>query len=155
MPRGAKPKPTALKKLQGNPGKRPLNKKEPQPRIVSLLDPPGWLGQHGKEEWVRVVRDLPKGMVTVLDRAVLENYCAAYDEWRTCLTMIKKYGRTQENNGRRFNSPYVSQCQRARLDLNRFAAELGFTPSARSRVRSEHGESDSDADKEFAEIVGI
>ncbi|HZK10243.1 MAG TPA: phage terminase small subunit P27 family, partial [Clostridia bacterium] len=29
--RGRKPKPTALKVLEGNPGKRPLNKNEPQP----------------------------------------------------------------------------------------------------------------------------
>jgi len=155
MVRGAKPKPTKLKKMQGNPGKRALNREEPEPRVVDLHDPPGWMGQFGKEEWVRVVRELPTGMVTVLDRAVLENYCAAYDEWRTCLSMIKRYGRTQMNNGRRFNSPYVSQAQRARLDLNRFAAELGFTPSARSRVRADHGESDSDSDKEFADIIGI
>ena len=30
--RGRKPKPTAVKKLQGNPGKRPLNKREPKPK---------------------------------------------------------------------------------------------------------------------------
>ena len=152
---GPRPKPTVLKKLQGNPGKRALNKREPKPRVVALMEPPAWMGKHGREEWVRVVRELPRGMVTVLDRAVLENYCAAYDEWRTCLTMIKKYGRTQINNGRRFNSPYVSQCQKARIDLNRFAAELGFTPSARSKVKGDHGESDSEADREFADIVGI
>ncbi len=28
---GRKPKPTAVKKLEGNPGKRKLNKKEPVP----------------------------------------------------------------------------------------------------------------------------
>jgi len=155
MVRGRKPKPTKMKKLQGNPGKRKLNDAEPEPRVVPLLEPPGWMGPYGKDEWVRVVRELPQGMVTVLDRAVLENYCATYDEWRTCLVMIKKYGRTQMNNGRRFNSPYVSQAQRARVDLNKFASELGFTPSARSRVRGSDGESDSDADREFAEIVGI
>lgn len=29
--RGRKPKPTALKELEGNPGKRTLNDKEPKP----------------------------------------------------------------------------------------------------------------------------
>ncbi|MEQ8198694.1 MAG: phage terminase small subunit P27 family, partial [Clostridiaceae bacterium] len=29
--RGRKPKPTAIKVLEGNPGKRPLNKNEPKP----------------------------------------------------------------------------------------------------------------------------
>jgi len=30
---GRKPKPTALKIIEGNPGKRPLNKNEPKPDI--------------------------------------------------------------------------------------------------------------------------
>ena len=32
--RGRKPVPTALKKLRGNPGKRPLNDAEPKPDVV-------------------------------------------------------------------------------------------------------------------------
>ena len=34
---GRKPKPTALKRLEGNPGKRPLNAMEPVPPTVPLL----------------------------------------------------------------------------------------------------------------------
>lgn len=38
---GRKPKPTALKKLEGNPGKRKLNTKEPIPaKGILLLDIP-------------------------------------------------------------------------------------------------------------------
>ena len=34
---GRKPKPTAMKELEGNPGKRKLNKKEPIPEIVIFI----------------------------------------------------------------------------------------------------------------------
>lgn len=39
---GRKPKPTALKKLEGNPGKRKLNTKEPVP-AKGMPDCPVWL----------------------------------------------------------------------------------------------------------------
>ena len=34
MPRGRRPKPTHLKLIEGNPGKRPIDGAEPQPGIV-------------------------------------------------------------------------------------------------------------------------
>src|SRR5574337_418462 len=37
--RGRKPKPTARKKLEGNPGKRKLNKREPKPRMSADIAP--------------------------------------------------------------------------------------------------------------------
>ena len=37
--RGRKPKPTALKVLEGNPGKRPLNDREPVPPKATLEMP--------------------------------------------------------------------------------------------------------------------
>lgn len=39
---GRKPKPTAVKKLEGNPGKRKLNTKEPNPG-KGMPDCPAWL----------------------------------------------------------------------------------------------------------------
>ena len=39
---GRKPKPTAVKKLEGNPGKRKLNTKEPVP-AKGMPDCPEWL----------------------------------------------------------------------------------------------------------------
>ena len=42
MGAGRKPKPTAMKELEGNPGKRKLNKKEPMPG-KGMPDCPKWL----------------------------------------------------------------------------------------------------------------
>ena len=51
--RGRKPKPTALKKLEGNPGKRPLNELEPLPQ-VTMLRCPNWLEPEARTEWRRL-----------------------------------------------------------------------------------------------------
>ena len=47
--RGRKPKPTAMKVLEGNPGKRPLNFAEPHPE-KKLPDCPEWLEDEAKAE---------------------------------------------------------------------------------------------------------
>ena len=47
---GRKPKPTALKKPEGNPGKRKLNTKEPMPG-KGMPDYPKWLLPEAKKEW--------------------------------------------------------------------------------------------------------
>ena len=46
---GRKPKPTAVKKLEGNPGKRKLNTKEPVP-AKGMPDCPEWLLPEAKKE---------------------------------------------------------------------------------------------------------
>ena len=51
--RGRKPKPTALKVLEGNPGHRPLNKKEPMPK-GKLPRCPELLEEDAKKEWKRL-----------------------------------------------------------------------------------------------------
>lgn len=51
--RGRKPKPTALKVLEGNPGHRPLNKREPMPK-GRLPRCPDWLEEDAKKEWKRL-----------------------------------------------------------------------------------------------------
>lgn len=51
--RGRKPKPTALKVLEGNPGKRQLNVVEPKPRNKAPKCP-AWLDAEAKKEWRRL-----------------------------------------------------------------------------------------------------
>lgn len=67
---GRKPKPTALKKLEGNPGKRKLNTKEPVPE-KGMPDCPKWLLPEAKEEWKRLCQKLSEmGVLTEIDMAV-------------------------------------------------------------------------------------
>jgi len=76
--RGRKPKPTALKVLEGNPGKRPLNENEPVPPKGSIKCPT-WLLPEAKKEWKRLAPPLEAmGVLTIADISAFEGYCQAY-----------------------------------------------------------------------------
>ena len=55
--RGRTPKPTALKKLEGNQGHRPLNEREPKPPKKALACPKD-LSKEAKKEWRRLCREM-------------------------------------------------------------------------------------------------
>ena len=66
---GRKPKPAAVKKLEGNPGKRKLNTKEPNPG-KGMPDCPAWLLPEAKTEWIRLSEKLNQmGVLTEIDRS--------------------------------------------------------------------------------------
>ena len=72
---GRKPKPTAVKKLEGNPGKRKLNTKEPNPG-KGMPDCPAWLLPEAKTEWIRLSEKLNQmGVLTDIDRSAFAAYC--------------------------------------------------------------------------------
>ena len=76
--RGRKPKPTALKVLEGNPGGRPLNPNEPKPAKKAPRCP-SWLEDEAKKEWKRMGKTLEQmGLLTEMDMAAFAGYCQAY-----------------------------------------------------------------------------
>ena len=88
---GRRPKPTALKALQGNPGKRPLNRHEPQPG--GLPKCPKHLDGQARKEWKRISRELIAcGLLTEVDRAALAAYCVAWSRWIDAEANVRKFG---------------------------------------------------------------
>ena len=73
--RGRKPKPTRLKLIEGNPGRRPIRGDEPQPP-ASQPTCPAHLSPTAKAEWKRLAQSLNAiGLLTQVDRAALAAYC--------------------------------------------------------------------------------
>ena len=73
--RGRKPKPTRLRLIEGNPGRRPINGSEPKPpgRLPSC---PAHLSPTAKNEWKRLARSRNVvGLLTQAHRAPLAAYC--------------------------------------------------------------------------------
>lgn len=143
--RGPAPKPTKLKILNGNPGKRPLNDAEPQPKAgVPTL--PDWVSEDGRHEWKRIVSVLrPTGVLTLADRAVLAGYCQAYAESASWTRLIDKEGwmvtadvfdRNGEVTGQiRKPHPGIKHQRDAFNRMKQYLIELGLSPASRSRVK--------------------
>src|ERR1044071_3571754 len=133
--RGRRPKPTRLKVLTGNPGKRPLNVDEPKPEIA-IPDCPVELGPVARQEWDRMAPQLVSlRILTQLDRAALAAYCGAYAMWAEATEAIQKYGSMVKSpTGYPVQSPYVSIANRQTEIMMRIASEFGFTPASRSRI---------------------
>lgn len=144
--RGRKPKPTALKIAEGNPGKRPLNASEPQ-YDGALGDPPAHLTQDQRVIWRNVLREAAKGLLKTVDEAVVAQYCVSYDILQKCnLSMAAAGGpvvrstRTDADGIELVEvnvSPEVQVIQKQHVVLLRCAAEMGFTPSSRGRLHLE------------------
>jgi P27 family predicted phage terminase small subunit len=135
MRRGPKPKPTALRRLQGNPGKRGYNHEEPQPP-EGMPDCPDHVSGTAREEWDRLAGVLhAMGVVTLVDRAALAAYCQCYGRWveaeeklqATPMLLKTATGYVQQ-------SPWLSIANKQLELMGRYMAELGLTPAARSRV---------------------
>ena len=132
--RGRKPKPTFLKLVTGNPGKRPLNQNEPRPRLA-LPSVPHHLSDEAKVEWGRVANELyDLGMLTHLDRAVLASYCQYYAAWCKYSEAGERQPLVKGSKGQPVVSPYVKLANQTYQNMLKAAVELGITPSARSRV---------------------
>jgi P27 family predicted phage terminase small subunit len=142
--RGRRPKPTRLKVLTGNPGKRPLNQNEPRP-APEIPECPPELGPVARREWDRLVGELGKlKLVTNLDRAALAAYCGAYALWSEATEAIQKYGTMVKSpSGYPIQSPYVAIANRLAELMMRISAEFGFTPASRSRISTPRPEEPS------------
>ncbi|MFZ5762849.1 MAG: phage terminase small subunit P27 family [Thermodesulfobacteriota bacterium] len=135
---GRKPKPTAAKKLAGNPGKRALNRAEPRmPELKRTPAPPSFLGKPAKKEWKRVAPLLMTARVlTSGDLAALEAYCVQYGVMVEAQEQIKKDGMmVPDAKGILSIHPMFAAQQQALSQMRQFMVEFGLTPSSRSRIQ--------------------
>ena len=136
--RGRKPTPTAIKMLEGNPGKRPLNTKEPKP-AKKAPSCPKWLEPEAKKEWRRLAKQMEQiGILTEVDMAAFAGYCQAYARWKEAEEFITQHGSIVKTpSGYWQQVPQVSIAQTYLKIMNRFAEQFGLTPSSRSRIIAE------------------
>jgi P27 family predicted phage terminase small subunit len=139
--RGRKPQPTRRRELDGNPGKRALNPNEPTPDAPSDafdVPPPELEGQtRAADEWRRLAPILRRSrQVTEVDRAALIALCVEWGRYLDAQVKLLKTGMVVTTaSGYPLPNPYLAIANKALQGCTRLWAELGMTPSSRSRVQ--------------------
>ena len=135
---GRRPTPTALKLIQGNPGKRPLNKAEPKVKVYAPSCP-RHLKKAAKTEWRRIAPILTNiGILSAIDRAALAGYCQAWGRWVEAEEKVSERGEVvKSSNGNIIQNPYLCVANRAMDNMRKFLIEFGMTPASRSRISAE------------------
>lgn len=135
-------KPTALRILEGNPSKRPINRNEPKP-TPGRPSRPSWLLEEAKHEWSRVVPELERlGLLTLVDRAALTTYCQAWARFVEAEAKLTQYGAVLKAKHSDYVqvSPYATISRQNAQIIRAFCGEFGLTPSSRGRMSVGKGE---------------
>lgn len=153
---GRPPKPTNLKILQGNPGKRPLNMNEPKFQEVDAAKMPPYLNKFAKKEWKRIAPLLKKvKLLTEADITALAAYCQAYHRWLEAEKLLRIHGYTEETDkGNTIQRPEVTIANKAMELMLKFGKEFGLTPSSRSSLHVEQEEKTDDPFMKFVKGNG-
>lgn len=147
---GRPPKPTKLRLIQGNPGKRPINDAEPvaPPEIPK---PPRYLSKPARREWKRagaLLKDA--GLLSNLDQVAFGRFCQLVGRLAEAEEGLAAHGMLVKSpNGYPMQSPYLSIINTTSKQLVALCAEFGMTPSARSRIRVDN----SKPNDEFEEFL--
>lgn len=153
--KGRPPKPTTLKVLEGNPGKRPLPKNEPKPRPISPKCP-SWLDREAKKLWKQLMPELERlGLMSIIDGAAFEAVCQNYATWVKCEKYLKKQGMTFETDtGYITQRPEVAIGQKALKAVHTFMTEFGLTPASRVRLGTKASSEEDDPMEALLRRVG-
>jgi P27 family predicted phage terminase small subunit len=134
---GRPPKPSAVKELAGNPGKRPLNHKEPKPRV--MVPPcPAWLTGAARAEYKRHAKMLAGyRMITEADRLALAALAHEFGKWREAQERVDRDGPVlYSDKGNPYQNPWQGIASTHFKNMVKLMTEFGLTPSSRSRIEA-------------------
>ena len=122
--------------IDGNPGKRPLNGREPQPAAVEPHCPEH-LDKDARKEWRRLVPILLRMRVlTEADGYALANLCQAYSTMAKAQRKLNDTGLLLKTpSGYVQQSPLLSVVNTCVETITKLCREFGLTPASRSRLQ--------------------
>jgi P27 family predicted phage terminase small subunit len=133
--KGRKPKPTHLRLLEGNPGKRRINRDDMRPS-EGLDAPPEWLSKSQQAGWTYAVEHARPGLLKRIDGSILTVFVVAEDLHRQAIEAINSSGLLAPSpvKAEPMQNLYLAIANKQALIMAKAAAELGFSPSSRSRI---------------------
>jgi P27 family predicted phage terminase small subunit len=129
MPR--KPKPPALRELEGNRSKTPI------PHIVAGLGRPvcnPGLSSDEQRYWYAICDALPAVLVSRADEQVLERMAIAWSRLWQCRELIAEQGLLINTVEGKRRNPLLMVEANARDEMHRCGEVLGLSPVARTRI---------------------
>lgn len=98
MKTGAKPKPTAMRLVEGNPGRRKLNDNEPKFEVLKLDSAPGDLSEEARRLWFSLGNQLCRiGLLQVVDTNIFWRYCDTFAKWLRITRFLESMVGTANN----------------------------------------------------------
>lgn len=140
--RGRKKIPTKEKEFRGTlKPERVISNEMSASVVMSLPEPPEWLTDIGKQEFIKVCTELfNKQMLHHIDMRLIEAYCNAMALHIETEIMLREKGRIQvyrdEKGGIKHTQsvPYQAIADKALDKALKIAVQFGLTPSARSSI---------------------
>lgn len=141
---GRPPKPTSLKLVTGNPGKRGLNKQEPDPTYLADLTPPAWLTGPATKVWEEIAPRLARSkLLTEVDVDALAMGCVSIAQYRQAARVagesLVRSKIVEDENGKPVETgeclnPWLIVQSMAFKQSNALFQQFGMTPAARTRI---------------------
>ena len=144
---GRKKKPTLLKFVTGNPGRREINTNEPEP-LAGEVVAPGWLDDEARQKWADVLRSCP--WITAADTDTLALYCDSYSHYLKARKLSIKTPVVKSVEGKLSKNPAWTARNEAFQQMRSAGSELGLSPSSRSGITTGERKSHDPAEKYFA-----
>lgn len=150
--RGRKPKTTADKVLEGNPGRRPLTTMVPPPRPGEMICPNSVMrNERAKAYWDMYLANAAPGHLAPIDAPMIARLCLcwaladqAWDDMEKTGVLVKS-----PNAGLPLLSPFMSIWNKQNEIGKKFAAELCLPPAQRNRMGLRDAEEDDPTDHFF------
>lgn len=136
--RGRKPKPTYMAVLDGGAShSRQSRENEPQPQ-GDLAEPPPELSATQQAIWRHAIENAPPGMLKRIDKSVFKVWVVAEDTLERARAEVSRLGlMVKTSSGAPVQNPYLAIQNKQAAIVMKAAAELGFSPTARPRVKVE------------------
>jgi P27 family predicted phage terminase small subunit len=154
MTAGRKPKPTALKLIQGTyrPDRANANEPKPKPGIPLC---PKFLQGEARETYRKVAKKLARiGLLTEIDEMALAMLCQSWAEYLEASEKLRETGMLVKSpNGFPMMNPYLVIANAAVKKVRALLVEFGMSPSSRSRISAAGAASAVDPGGEWMELL--
>jgi len=141
---GRPPTPVSVLRVRGTfQPSRHANRTTPPEACGEIGDPPAHFTEAQKKIWLDAVRDAPQGVLRHIDREILTVWVEAVDRHRKAMIAQSRVDQdsehpllTRDSRGGLIASPYLRIMNQAADLVLRFGAEMGFSPTSRTRLAS-------------------